>query len=597
MADADVDILIQIREQLKGLDKTNRGLQKATREAGRFSKMLKQGFGLGIGSELTRQITRIPRLFALAVTSGIRFTAMLEQQTVAFKVLLGSEEKAVKLLKELTEFSSVTPLSLEDLTGAARQLLAFGEPEEKLLTTLRRVGDVASGVGAGIKEIAELYGKMRVQGQLMAEDINQLTGRGINVITEFANQLGVSERQVKKLGSTGKLHFSNLERAFENLTREGGKFGGLLEDQSQTLTGLLSSLSDNFDRLAGSVTQEVFGDFKDIVRDLNELLTDPEVKSRLVFYAEKTREIVLHTATLAKITDAIVQDYSVLNLTPLGGLKAIGTTVGVLSGAGIGQPIELGPKFGKGKKPEPEPVEGGTLPELLVKENEFFAAFKETVAEGSGAVVKLKNDLGETFEVVVGLETALGEAFGTSLLSGINQFSAGIANVITGAESMRDVMIGVLQIIIAQLVQATLQALIFKVILGGLGFSQGGLVPKIGAVTDLPKLATGGRISGPGSGTSDSILARLSAGEFIVSAAQAAKHLNVLEAINSDRSVPAFAEGGLVQSGLNGMQRPIFNIALFNSMKASRDWLESQPGEGQIVDIVKRHKYEFGIGA
>ncbi len=191
----------------------------------------------------------------------------------------------------------------------------------------------------------------------------------------------------------------------------------------------------------------------------------------------------------------------------------------------------------------------------------------------------------------------MGEAFGNTLVTGVNEFSAGIANVITGAKSMRDVMLGTLQVIIAQLVQAILQTLIFKVILGGSGFSKGCLVPNLSAVTDIPKLATGRLISGPGTGTSDSILAEVSAGEFIVSTVQTEKHLNVLEAINSDRSVPAFAEGGLVQSGLNGMQRPVFNIALFNSMKASKDWLDSQPGEGQVVDIVKRHKFEFVIGA
>jgi hypothetical protein len=38
--------------------------------------------------------------------------------------------------------------------------------------TLRRIGDVSAGVQAPISEIAELYGKARVQGRLFAEDIN-----------------------------------------------------------------------------------------------------------------------------------------------------------------------------------------------------------------------------------------------------------------------------------------------------------------------------------------------------------------------------------------------------------------------------------------
>lgn len=59
----------------------------------------------------------------------------------------------------------------------------------------------------------------------------------------------------------------------------------------------------------------------------------------------------------------------------------------------------------------------------------------------------------------------------------------------------------------------------------------------------LPRLATGGGpVRGPGSGTSDSILARLSHGEYVVNAAATRQWLPLLEAINK---APGFAAGGL----------------------------------------------------
>ncbi len=58
--------------------------------------------------------------------------------------------------------------------------------------------------------------------------------------------------------------------------------------------------------------------------------------------------------------------------------------------------------------------------------------------------------------------------------------------------------------------------------------------------------ADGGYIVGPGTGTSDSINARLSNGEFVVKASQTAKHRGLLESINK-----GFARGGLV-NGLPG---------------------------------------------
>lgn len=68
---------------------------------------------------------------------------------------------------------------------------------------------------------------------------------------------------------------------------------------------------------------------------------------------------------------------------------------------------------------------------------------------------------------------------------------------------------------------------------------------------DIPLFADGGRISGPGTGRSDSILARLSNGEFVVNARDTARNLPLLNQINNGGTptpgmLPAFADGGLV---------------------------------------------------
>lgn len=65
----------------------------------------------------------------------------------------------------------------------------------------------------------------------------------------------------------------------------------------------------------------------------------------------------------------------------------------------------------------------------------------------------------------------------------------------------------------------------------------------------LDGFATGGRVSGPGTGTSDSILARLSNGEFVVNARATSQHLPLLEAINNGR-LHWFANGGPVSPSL-----------------------------------------------
>jgi hypothetical protein len=64
--------------------------------------------------------------------------------------------------------------------------------------------------------------------------------------------------------------------------------------------------------------------------------------------------------------------------------------------------------------------------------------------------------------------------------------------------------------------------------------------------------ATGGWVSGPGTGTSDSIVARVSNGEFVMSAAAAAKNGPLLEALNGDRPMATFTMAGRPAASSNG---------------------------------------------
>lgn len=59
--------------------------------------------------------------------------------------------------------------------------------------------------------------------------------------------------------------------------------------------------------------------------------------------------------------------------------------------------------------------------------------------------------------------------------------------------------------------------------------------------------AEGGLIAGEGTGTSDSILARLSNGEYVINAAQTARYLPMLQAINNG-TLPRFQSGGAVDA-------------------------------------------------
>lgn len=181
---------------------------------------------------------------------GLKLAADAEQSQVAFTTILKSADAAAKVMGDLRDFAAATPFEFPELRDAARSLLAFGVTADQLVPTMRMVGDVSSGIGAPIGEIAEIFGKAKVSGRLFMEDINQLTGRGIPIIQELARQFGVAESEVRNLVSNGSVNFGHLEAAFASMTGAGGQFADMMAAQSATLAGRWSTLKDSVSNLA-----------------------------------------------------------------------------------------------------------------------------------------------------------------------------------------------------------------------------------------------------------------------------------------------------------------------------------------------------------
>jgi tape measure domain-containing protein len=239
-------------------------------------------------------------LAASAIDFGkgaIEAVSNYETVQISLETFLGSAEKAKEVFEDLNQFSIKTPFTPEQVNQAGKALLAFGEPVDGLTTTLGRIGDVASATGKDFNELAVIYGKARVQGTLFAEDINQLTEAGVPIIGEFAKQLGVSESQVKKLGSEGQISFQNLEDGFKSLTSEGGRFFGLTDKLSQSTAGRLSTLVGKFDELKRAVGTGLLPIFETLTEALFGFIT--AIQRIPAFVEENQRVLLLLGAAVA----------------------------------------------------------------------------------------------------------------------------------------------------------------------------------------------------------------------------------------------------------------------------------------------------------
>jgi len=187
--------------------------------------------------------------------TGIGLAAQLEQDTIAIKTFTGSIESANALIQQVRDFAASTPFQLNDLIAATKQLLAFGVSADKVKGTLHVLGNLAAASGANIGDLAQIFGKIKSQGKLMGETLNQLAERGIPVISALAAHFKVPEEAIRDMVSAGEVSFNDFEAAMNSLGGEGGQFANLMAEQADTLSGKWSTFKDKVNDLAITIGQ------------------------------------------------------------------------------------------------------------------------------------------------------------------------------------------------------------------------------------------------------------------------------------------------------------------------------------------------------
>ena len=252
--------------KLKGrLDKSNRSL----RDTGKSAKQASSGV-----KTLTGALG--PLLKALAVAATARFifvkTAELETQRKSLEVLTGSLEKTNKIIKELQDFSAVTPFTSSELIEQTKRLKAFGFETNELVDTTRRLSEVAGATGADLQGISTAFGQIRAKGKLQQEENLQLLERGVDITTELKKITGLQGEEFASAMRKGKIGADLVNQALINLTNKGGAFFGGATKQADTLNGQLSTLIDNVDKLAIAIGDFLEPALKKVFKETNKVL-------------------------------------------------------------------------------------------------------------------------------------------------------------------------------------------------------------------------------------------------------------------------------------------------------------------------------------
>lgn len=210
-----------------------------------------------------------------------------QQFEIAFETMLGSGQKAKGMISDLANLAASTPFDMKGVVNGAKQLLAYGFAANEITDTMRRLGDVSAGLGLNLQDLTWLYGTTMVQGRLFTRDLMQFTGRGIPLTEELAKQFGVTKDKVSELVTAGKVGFPEVKKAIESLTNEGGKFGGLMEKQSYSITGQISNIQDTIEMAINDLGTQTEGLMNDAL----------DITSKVIDHWKEIGEVILAAAS------------------------------------------------------------------------------------------------------------------------------------------------------------------------------------------------------------------------------------------------------------------------------------------------------------
>lgn len=188
------------------------------------------------------------------LSTGSTIAAQRETDQISFNTLFGSADIASQFLTELRKTAARTPFEYNDLTGMSKILNTYGYDENHILPTLEIIGDAGAALGMAVQDMNEVstnIGRMNATGKTSLEYINPLQERGIDAVGALAENYGVSNGDVYDMISKGEIAGEEAARVI--LRSMADSFAGAMQNQSQTMSGLQSTLEDANAELANAM--------------------------------------------------------------------------------------------------------------------------------------------------------------------------------------------------------------------------------------------------------------------------------------------------------------------------------------------------------
>lgn len=212
----------------------------------------KKGAGVAVAA-----VGAVTAALGAGVVAGVKYNASIESYQTSFEVMTGSAEKAAEVIDKLKKVGAETPFELPDLADTTQLLMNYGFSADEAMDSMMMLGDISQGSAEKMSRIATAYGQMSSAGKVSLEDVKQMIEAGFNPLQEISESTGESMASLYDRISKGTISVDEITASMQRATSEGGKYFQSMEKQSQTFSGLISTLKDNAQQLLGEVVKPI----------------------------------------------------------------------------------------------------------------------------------------------------------------------------------------------------------------------------------------------------------------------------------------------------------------------------------------------------
>lgn len=197
---------------------------------------------LGIGAELFKKAAM--KLYDAGV-SGLKAFGEIQAIQTNLGVVYGNQSEADQMFEKLSSYAVKSPFSTSQIANFAVLLKQSGVYSSDIENTLKMLGDTAGGNEDKMSRIANNYAQIVAMGKATSMDLRQFANANIPIYEELKKQLGnISQKELRQITAAGGITSDIIEKAFVDMTSEGGRFANATEKGADTYKAKSTNLAD-----------------------------------------------------------------------------------------------------------------------------------------------------------------------------------------------------------------------------------------------------------------------------------------------------------------------------------------------------------------